>query len=206
MTSSHAVAATELLPASTGPLRRGRSADPAARPAASRASHRRIALFEPHLLPAGARIDLLTLLEQQKHWLDSVQQRVLAEIEAADASELNLSQEAVSLALSVPVRTAQLKLKTASLLVRELPDTLALLHAGQISYRHAEVICEQAWSLPHRAGRRVRGAGPGPAQRTRPSASCGRRLAEQWPGSTRPAPSERHQHAAHRPQGRVPAG
>lgn len=107
-----------------------------------------IALVDPQSLPAGARIDLLTLLEQQKHWLDSVQQRVLAEIEAADASELTLSQEAVSLALGVPPRTAQAKLKTASLLVEELPDTLALMHAAKISYRHAEVICEQAWSLP----------------------------------------------------------
>ncbi|MEO7262809.1 MAG: DUF222 domain-containing protein [Jatrophihabitantaceae bacterium] len=115
---------------------------PAARPTGE------IALFEPRRLSPGARIDLLTLLEQQKHWLDSVQQRVLAEIDAADASELGLSQEAVSLAVGVPTRTAQTKLKTASLLVRELPDTLALLHAGKISYRHAEVICEQVWSLP----------------------------------------------------------
>lgn len=94
---------------------------PAARPTGE------LAQFDPHQLPDGARIDLLRLLEQQKHWLDSVQQRVLAEIEAADTSELALSQEAVSLALTVPVRTAQAKLKTASLLVRELPDTLALL-------------------------------------------------------------------------------
>lgn len=114
---------------------------PAARPTGE------IARFEPRRLSPGSRIDLLTLLEQQKHWLDSVQQQVLAEIEAADASELNLSQEAVSLALGIVTRTAQTKLKTASLLVRELPDTLALLHAGKVSYRHAEVICEQAWSL-----------------------------------------------------------
>ncbi|HST49860.1 DUF222 domain-containing protein [Jatrophihabitans sp.] len=73
---------------------------------------------------------------------------MLAEIEAADTSELGLSQEAVSLALTVPVRTAQARLKNAGLLVRELPATLALLWSGQISYRHAEVICEQAWSVP----------------------------------------------------------
>jgi len=106
-----------------------------------------IALFDPHLLSPAARIDLLSLIEEQKHWLDSVQQRVLAEIEAADDSELHLAQEAVSLALGVPTRTAQAKLKTASLLARELPETLALLRAGKISYRHTEVICEQAWSL-----------------------------------------------------------
>ncbi len=114
---------------------------PAARPIAE------IASLDPQRLSADARIDLLTLLEQQKHWLDSVQQHVLAVIEAADATELNLSQEAVSLALRIPTRTAQSKLKTASLLVRELPQTWALLKAGEISYRHTEVICEQAWSL-----------------------------------------------------------
>jgi hypothetical protein len=106
---------------------------PAARPTGE------IALLDPKSLSAHARIDLLSLLEQQKHWLDSVQQRVLAEIEAADATELHLSQEAVSLALRIPVRTAQNKLKTAGLLVRELGATLALLRAGKISYRHTEV-------------------------------------------------------------------
>jgi hypothetical protein len=106
-----------------------------------------IALFDAQRLSPAARIDLLTLLEEQKHWLDSVQQQVLAEIDAADVSDLHLSQEAVSLALGVPTRVAQAKLKTASLLVRELPATLSMLRAGQISYRHTEVICEQAWSL-----------------------------------------------------------
>ena len=115
---------------------------PSARPTGELAS------FDPRQLSDSARIDLLSLLEQQKRWLDSLQQRVLAEIEAADTSELGLSQEAVSLALRVPVRTAQAKLKNAGLLVRELPATLALLTAGEISARHAEVVCEQAWSLP----------------------------------------------------------
>jgi hypothetical protein len=115
---------------------------PAARPTGE------IARFDPQQLSADALIDLLTLLEEQKHWLDSVQQQVLAHIEATDTTELHLSQEAVSLALHVPVRTAQHKLKTVSLLVRELGGTLALLAAGKISYRHTEVICEHVWSLP----------------------------------------------------------
>ena len=98
---------------------------PAARPTGE------IASFDPRLLSPAARIDLLTLLEEQKHWLESVQQQqVLAEIDAADASELNLSQEAVSLALVVPPRAAQTKLKTAGLLVRELPEILSLLRTG----------------------------------------------------------------------------
>lgn len=43
---------------------------PAARPTGE------LANFDPHQLPDGARIDLLSMLEQQKHWLDSVQQLV----------------------------------------------------------------------------------------------------------------------------------
>jgi len=138
--SEHPVYAELVSPAER--LRQLLDLPPAARPTGE------LARFDPGKLPDGARIDLVSLLEQQKHWLDSVQQRVLAEIESADTSDLGLSQEAVALALTVPVRTAQAKLKTASLLVRELPDTLALLQAGQISYRHTEVVCEQAWSLP----------------------------------------------------------
>ena len=91
---------------------------PAARPTGE------LARFDPTLLPAEARIDLLSLLEQQKNWLDAVQQTVLAEIEAADTTDLQLSQEAVSLALGIPVRTAQTRLKTATLLVREVSDLL----------------------------------------------------------------------------------
>jgi hypothetical protein len=114
---------------------------PAARPTGE------LARFDPRALSAGARIDLLAALQEQKNWLEAVQARVLAEIDAADASKLNLSQEAVSLALKVPVRTAQRMLKTARTLVRELPQTLALLAVGEISGRHAEVITETSWRL-----------------------------------------------------------
>jgi hypothetical protein len=78
---------------------------------------------------------------------------VLAEIDAADTSRLGLSQEAVSLALKVPPRAAQRMLQTGRALVRELPRTLALLAAGQISGRHAQLIVEAAWRLdPELAG------------------------------------------------------
>ncbi|MGI8666258.1 MAG: DUF222 domain-containing protein [Jatrophihabitans sp.] len=88
------------------------------------------------------------MLDEQKNWLDAIQTRVLAEIAATDTSELMLSQEMVSLALRVPVRTAQHALATASTLVRDLPITLALLSGGRITRRHAQVIAETSWSLP----------------------------------------------------------
>jgi hypothetical protein len=62
-----------------------------------------LALLDPSALSAADRIDLVTAVQEQKNWLEAVQARVLAEIDAADTSRLNLSQEAVSLALKVPI-------------------------------------------------------------------------------------------------------
>jgi hypothetical protein len=106
-----------------------------------------LASLDPAGLSAAERIELLAGLQEQKNWLEAVQARVLAQIEAADSSRLNLSQEAVSLALKVPPRTAQRLLNTARTLVAELPRTLGLLAAGQITDRHARLITETVWRL-----------------------------------------------------------
>ena len=113
----------------------------------TRRSTGELARLDPKRLSPGERIDLVEALQEQKNWLDAVQARVLAEIEAADASLLHLSGEAVSLALKIPVPSAQRKLKTSRTLVDELPRTLALLAAGQISERHAQLITEASWGL-----------------------------------------------------------
>lgn len=99
-------------------------------------------------LPAGARIDLLCLLEEQQRWLQAAKLRVLAAIDTADDSALSLSHEAVSLVLRIPVRSAQTLLRTARTLTTELPNTLAALAAGSISGASAQVLTEQAWALP----------------------------------------------------------
>src|ERR1700712_4721561 len=96
-------------------------------------------------LTAGQRVDLLVALTEQQAWLEAARVRVLAEIENADSTELGLSQETVAVALRVPVRTAQSKLKVAQALTRDLPLTLGLLAAGKITARHAEVIAERTW-------------------------------------------------------------
>jgi len=114
---------------------------PAARPTGELAS------LDPKALSAAERIDLVAALQEQKNWIDAVQARALAEIDAADTSRLGLSQEAVSLALKVAPRTAQRMLKTGRTLVAELPKTLALLARGEISDRHAQLITETAWRL-----------------------------------------------------------
>ena len=106
-----------------------------------------LARMDARSLPAGARLDLLAALQEQKNWIEAVQAQVLAEIDAADPTALTLSREAVSLALKVPVPAAQSKLRAGRTLVRELPRTLRLLARGAISGRHAEVITETAWAL-----------------------------------------------------------
>ncbi len=106
-----------------------------------------LARLDPRGLSGGQRVDLLAGLEEQKNWIESVQARVLAEIENADSTKQGLGQEVVSLVLKVPLRGAQARLKAARSLVRELPITLGLLEQGQISGRHAEVIAEASWRL-----------------------------------------------------------
>ena len=106
-----------------------------------------LARIDPRALSASERIDLLAALREQQNWLEAVQLRVLAEIQAADSSKLGLAQEAVSLALKLPPRSAQARLQAGRTIVRELPKTLRLLSRGEISHRHAEVITEAAWRL-----------------------------------------------------------
>jgi hypothetical protein len=117
-------------------------AGPAARPTGE------LARLDSRRLSAAERIALLRLLQEQRNWLAAAQARVLAEIEGADDTELGLAQEEVSLALNVPPRTAQTRLKTARSLVRELPSTMRLLAAGKITGRHAQLITETSWRLP----------------------------------------------------------
>jgi len=81
-------------------------------------------------LSDAQRIELLALVAEQRNWLDSIEARVLAEIDGADDTQLGLAQEEVSLALKVAPRTAQNRLKAARTLVRDLPNTLALLGRG----------------------------------------------------------------------------
>ncbi|HEU5270516.1 MAG TPA: DUF222 domain-containing protein [Jatrophihabitans sp.] len=104
--------------------------------------------IDPLSLSAGERVDLLAVLEEQRRWFDAAQLRLLAAIQAGDATELGLGQEAVSLALQLPLRTAQNRLAQAETLVTELPRTLAAVADGSISAAHAGVLAETVWRLP----------------------------------------------------------
>ena len=102
-------------------------------------------------LSAGVRVDLLLALERQRRRLEAAQLRVLAVMQERDDSELGLTQEEVSLALQLPLRTAQTRLAQAATVARELPATLAAVGAGVLSGAHAAVLAEAVWRLP--AGR-----------------------------------------------------
>src|SRR3954454_15176026 len=104
--------------------------------------------IDPAELSGGEQVDLLAVLEEQRRWFEAAQLRVLAGIKAADDSNLGLGQEGVSLALQVPLRTAQTRLAQAATLVTELPRTLAAVAAGSISAGHASVLAEALWRLP----------------------------------------------------------
>src|SRR5947209_454787 len=104
--------------------------------------------IDPAELSGEERIDLLTVIEEQRRWFEAAQLRTLASIRAGDDSGLGLGQEEVSLALQVPLRTAQTRLAQASTLVTELPATLAAVAAGSISAGHAAVLAEAVWRLP----------------------------------------------------------
>ncbi|HEX4727033.1 MAG TPA: DUF222 domain-containing protein [Jatrophihabitans sp.] len=105
--------------------------------------------IDPGALSAAERVDLLAVLEEQRRWFEAAQLRVLAAMQERDTSKLGMAQESVSLALQVPLRTAQGKLAQARTLVSELPQTLAAMAAGAISGEHARVLAEAVWQLPH---------------------------------------------------------
>lgn len=104
--------------------------------------------IDPFGLSGGEQIDLLAVLEEQRRWFEAAQLRVLAAIQCGDSSRLGLGQEGVSLALQLPLRTAQARLAQAGTLVRELPATLAAVADGSISAAHANVIAEAVWRMP----------------------------------------------------------
>lgn len=102
----------------------------------------------PADLKSDDRLELLTILDEQVRWLQAALVRTLAAVEAADGSAKKYAQEAVSLALRIPVRTAQNRLRQATTLVHELPATLDFLAAGRVSHDQARTLTDAVWRLP----------------------------------------------------------
>jgi hypothetical protein len=64
-----------------------------------------------------------------------------------EIAERELSSE-LAATLRVPERTAENLLAESRALADDLPGTRAALAAGRISYRHAQTVVQQSWSIP----------------------------------------------------------
>jgi hypothetical protein len=62
-------------------------------------------------------------------------------------SRRELSNE-LACALRIPERTAERLIAESCALVNDFPETMLALREGRVSYRHAQALLEQAWSLP----------------------------------------------------------
>ena len=101
-------------------------------------------------LDAAGQVDVLAGIERQIGWLQGLQQRVLADIDTQTPSggrpgqqkDRNLARETVGCALRLAGLTAEARLAVASALRDRLPDTLAMLEAGEITYWHARALAE----------------------------------------------------------------
>jgi len=70
--------------------------------------------------------------------------------DAAEVAEREFVSE-LACTIRVPRRTAENLIAESRALAGELPATRAALEAGEISYQHAKVVINQAWSVPDEA-------------------------------------------------------
>jgi hypothetical protein len=99
------------------------------------------------VLTATERVDALIVLEQQRAWLDGLQQQLLAEVAVHDTSREKWAREEVAAALGLAPVTAGSRLKNAEQLVTRLPATLDALLAGRIKGMQATAITEATYVL-----------------------------------------------------------
>src|SRR4051812_2323004 len=108
-------------------------------------------------LSEAGRVDALLALQALAGWVQAQQLRLLAAMAPPDAGELDRELAAVEIgcALRLPPATVTARLQAAGELVHRLPASLALLEAGQISIRHANVLVEAVAPLPDELTARV---------------------------------------------------
>ena len=104
-------------------------------------------MLDPSVLSDAGRIDLLIALERQIAWLTAAQQRVLASLDGraldwAGKETIDYTQEQVGAALRLSPGHAADRLTVARTLVDQLPQTLAMLDRGKITYLHARRLAE----------------------------------------------------------------
>jgi hypothetical protein len=102
---------------------------------------------DPSTVDGAARIDLLVALERQIAWLTARQQQVLAALDGraldwAGKESIDYTREQVGAALRLSPGHAADRLAVGRTLVDQLPQTLAMLGRGEITYLHAKRLAE----------------------------------------------------------------
>ena len=93
------------------------------------------------------------LIDQTRQWVEATAHTSLLGIgdhppaERASLVRQVLTEE-IATALRIPAATAEGLVEASKALTHTLPGTMDALTSGAISYRHAETIVDEAWSLP----------------------------------------------------------
>jgi hypothetical protein len=111
--------------------------------------------IDPSTLDFDARLDYAKAWDRQQRWSTARAQNALAEVLVVDLPDdddqigLEMSHRAdmAAVTLQWPPVTSFGRLDQALRLVTELPGTFALLTAGEISFRHAELIADATIGL-----------------------------------------------------------
>src|ERR1700742_2414370 len=106
-----------------------------------------LTVIDPSTVDGAAQIDLLVALERQIAWLTAAQQRVLASLDGtaldwAGKESIDYTREQVGAALRLSPGHAADRLAVGRTLVDQLPQTLAMLGRGEITYLHAKRLAE----------------------------------------------------------------
>ena len=93
------------------------------------------------------------LIDQTREWAEkTAHTSVLGIGERGPAERDSLVRQVIAeelaCALRVPSGTAESLIASSRALVHDLPGTMEALRTGQITYRHAEVMIDEAWNLP----------------------------------------------------------
>ena len=105
---------------------------------------------DPAKLDSDARLDYAKAWDRQQRWSTARAQNALAEVLIAELPddddliglEISYRADMAAVTMQWPPATAFGRLNQALRLVTELPGTFALLSAGEISFRHAELIAD----------------------------------------------------------------
>ena len=103
--------------------------------------------LSPATLSVDGQIDAVVALERHIAMLQARSTQLLAALDAGDSSRDGFTRDAVAAALRVPPASMKSRMVDARDLTERLPDTLALLRAGEITQRHAFDLADATRSL-----------------------------------------------------------